>query len=324
MRRWVLFGVVFVVLAASAARSFLSRPIPVESGRRAEQSGEVRRPAAPAIAAAFSDARPAGSRAARPRRDRPAERAVGEIEATSLERRVALLEARLAAEAAERRRLKERLEETAAQLARLAAGAELPAAALPPADAAPAAPAPGPEGADAAAIDWNTSAMERALTAAGLAPAQAEEIKRRGDELALAEVYLRDQATREGWLDTPRFKEEMAALDAERMPIRDEIGDEAYDRYLFALGQSNRVLVDDVMVQSPAAEVGLRPGDMIVRYGDIRIFAPADLVAETHGGTPGENVRIEVVRNGERFEIDVPRGPLGLRIAATQDDPEAS
>jgi hypothetical protein len=32
---------------------------------------------------------------------------------------------------------------------------------------------------------------------------------------------------------------------------------------------------------------------------------------------------LDVLRNGERLEIDVPRGPLGVRIGPAQDVPEA-
>jgi len=33
-------------------------------------------------------------------------------------------------------------------------------------------------------------------------------------------------------------------------------------------------------------------------------------------------VRVTVLRQGQRIEIDVPRGPLGLRIAASQGAPD--
>jgi C-terminal processing protease CtpA/Prc len=164
--------------------------------------------------------------------------------------------------------------------------------------------------------------MERALAAAGLDAETAADIKYRQDDLTMNEMYLRDQATRENWMDSPRFREEMAKIDAQRTSMRDEIGDDdAYDRYLFALGQTNRVRVDDVLAESPAAGVGLQSGDMILRYGDTKLFAPRDLVDQTHRGELGEMVRLEVLRNGQRFEVEVPRGPLGLRVNAIQDVP---
>ena len=235
-----------------------------------------------------------------------------------LEQRLARLESRLAEEAAERRQLQERFDAVAAQLALATGGAAATDAPLATVETAGGGATPAND------IDYSKSAMERALTAAGVDAAAAADIKRRHDELAMSEMYLRDQATREQWLNTPRFNEEMAAIDAQRTSVRADIGDDAYDRYLYAMGQPNRVRVDDVMLQSPAAEAGLQTGDMIVRYGDARIFAPDELVAQTRDGTAGESVRLEIVRNGERLEVEVPRGPLGLRIAATQDTPPAS
>jgi membrane-associated protease RseP (regulator of RpoE activity) len=161
------------------------------------------------------------------------------------------------------------------------------------------------------------TATERALIAAGVAAADAADIRRRSDELTLDELYLRDQAEREQWLDTPRFREELAEIERWRPSIRD-------DRYLAALGEPNRVSVEEVLLDSAAAQAGLRAGDVVLRYGEARIFNPGELVAETRGGNAGESVRLEILRGGERLEIEVPRGPLGLRIAASHGNPGES
>jgi len=163
--------------------------------------------------------------------------------------------------------------------------------------------------------------MERALVAAGIDPQAAAEMKRQRDEISLAEIGLRDQATRDGWVDTPRFRDEMANLRHEQTSIRDEIGDDAYDRYLAALGQPNRVTVSEVLMESPAAQAGLQPGDVLLRYGETRLFAPEELVAQTHSGMPGEPVPLEVLRQGQRIEIEVRRGPLGLGVAPGHGNP---
>jgi PDZ domain len=307
MNRSVLVGALLLAIGGGAAAVLMSSPShrdPSEDADRRVRSSN----AFPARAGGLS------------------ERAAGDLDRAELARRVRILETRVAKETAERQRLEERLEAVTAQLAAGDGGA------APTAHAENADPAVGAEFpqvvaretglADADADD--RSAMERALMAAGLDAASAAEIKRHNDELAMSEMYLRDQARREQWLDSERFRQEMAALEAQRTSVRDEIGDDAYDRYLYALGESNRVRVDDVLSESPAAEAGLLAGDMIVRYADARIFAPGELVAQTRDGTAGETVRLEIIRNGQRLEIDVPRGPLGLRIAATQATPERS
>jgi len=296
MNSRVVLGVVLLAVMVAAGGWLLS------GGRDA--AAPIERPAsAPGThAGTLSAAQPASSRVV-----------------ADLQRRVDALGAQLAAETAERQRLEERLEALSAQLpvsppvesARSeheAPSAETNATA---ADAAAAA-----QTADAASDA--TTPLERALVAAGVDPAVAADVRRRQDEVAMAEIYLRDQATREGWLDSPRFHDELAQLQQQRISIRDEIGDDSYDRYLAALGEPNRVRVAEVLTASPAEAVGLQAGDVVLRYGDTRIFAPDDLVSETRGGTAGEPVRVEILRAGERLDIEVPRGPLGLRIAASQ------
>lgn len=249
-----------------------------------------------------------------------------------LQRRVDRLASKLAAEADQRRRLEERIDSLATQLAALhgsgrvaapAAATPQSVAAAPPADTA-ASGAPGPAASGAAGpgeTDESITPMERALVAAGIDVATAAEMKRQEDESALAEIYLRNQAAREGWLNTPRFAEEMAEIQRQRTPIREAIGDDAYDRYLAALDQPNRVAVNEVLLDSPAAAAGLQAGDVVLRYGDTRVFAPNELVAATHDGIAGETVSVEIIRQGQRFEIEVPRGPLGVRVAATKGAP---
>ncbi len=247
-------------------------------------------------------------------------------EIAQLEQRMAALRAELTAEAAERQRLESRLDALAAQLATAPAARDQASAASGGRGSSPSGTPANDASRQVAAEagDDGATALERALLAAGIDPTTAADIKRRRDDLTLAEIYLRDQATREQWLDSPRFRQEMEDIDRQRTSIRDEIGDDRYDRYLAALGEPNRVRIAEVLAASPAADAGLQPGDLVLRYGDTRIFAPDDLVSETRSGTAGEAVHVEVFRNGQRITVDVPRGPLGLRIAASQANPDES
>lgn len=301
MTRSVVIGALLVGVGALAGAFVASRHVP-ENGLPPAVAPLGRAPEAPS-------SRPGDS--------------IGNRDLDRWERRLNVLAAQVAREADERRRLQERLDEMAAEIAALGAPASASGetarfGATPESHAAQrgagAQPAAGSD--DVSAADART-ATERALIAAGVDAPTVEEIRRRRDELSLAEVYLRDQATREGWLGTPRFNEEMAEIARERVSMREEIGDDAYDRYLAALGHPNRVRVEEVFTGSPAEQAGLQAGDVVLRYGDARIFVPSDLVDETHGGASGESVRIEVLRGAERIAIDVPRGPLGVSVTAT-------
>lgn len=249
----------------------------------------------------------------------------GDRDAARLERRLDLLAAKLAVEADERRRLEQRLELFATELAALRGSGRETAhvvSSQPESVAdAPSSPVALGGAADPASAHEAVTAMERALVAAGIDATTATEIRRRRDELTLSEIYLRDLATREGWLDTPAFTAEMAEIERQRTSIRDEIGDEAYDRYLAALDQPNRVAVNEVLLASPAAVAGLQAGDVVLRYGETRIFSPGELISATRGGIAGETVQMEIIRQGQHLEIQVPRGPLGVSIAASRGAP---
>jgi membrane-associated protease RseP (regulator of RpoE activity) len=246
----------------------------------------------------------------------------GDRHAARLERRLELLASKLEVEADRRRRLEARLEGLATELTALrGSGHETgQAVASKPESVAAAAS----RAADPTTAEEGFTPMEHALIAAGIDATTATEIRRRRDELSLSEIYLRDQAAREGWLNTPDFAAKMAEIDRQRTSIRDEIGDEAYDRYLAALDHPNRVAVNEVLLESPAAVAGIQAGDVVLRYGETRIFDPSELVTATRGGIAGETVRMEIIRQGRRFEIEVPRGPLGVTIAASRGDPGES
>jgi PDZ domain-containing protein len=304
MNRTAVYGALLVALGVAAGVGLGRRGVPGPS----ELAGS----------------RPAG-RSESPRRYAASESHAGDDpHVARLERQVDLLAAKLAAETDQRRRVERQLQALATDLDALrGSGHERgDAAASKPAvvAAAPATDAAG-NAADPANVHEGSTPMERALVAAGVDATTATEIRRRRDELSLSEIYLRDQATREGWLDSPRFTAEMAEIDRQRTSVRDEIGDDAYDRYLAALDEPNRVAVNEVMLESPAAAVGLQAGDLVLRYGDTRIFSPGDLITATRGGTAGENVRVELIRQGQRLEVEVPRGPLGVMIGAVRGAP---
>lgn len=94
--------------------------------------------------------------------------------------------------------------------------------------------------------------------------------------------------------------------------LRDSIGDAAFERYLEAQGQPTTVEVMQVLGGSPGAVVGLEPGDQISSYNGERVFGISDLRRLTMQGKPGEDVVIEVIRDGVIMQLSLPAGPIGI------------
>jgi membrane-associated protease RseP (regulator of RpoE activity) len=240
------------------------------------------------------------------------------------EREVAALRDQLAREVAAR----EALEREVAALRALAA-APAPATTLeaPPAPVGntaatptpPHTPTPAPPGAPAKTQRFD----EDALVEAGMRRVDAAHLRELYETVDMERLYLRDRATREGWLNTSRYAEESRALDARVDGVRGDLGDDGYDWFLFASGQFNRVLIADVLERSPASTAGIEPGDRILRYGDQRIFSATELASATTKGRPGENVTVEYERGGEVRRATIPRGPIGVRLGAERARPEA-
>jgi PDZ domain len=163
---------------------------------------------------------------------------------------------------------------------------------------APSPPARGRRGAE--------SRAER-LVQAGFEPGQAEWILQRESQLQMEALQARYEAERTG--DAMNyFQSRTAASDA----LRTELGDAEYERYLAASGRPTSVSVSTVLESSPAQRAGLMPGDEITSYDGKRIFSMSDLTRQTLEGQPGEQVVVDVRRDGMSMQVVVPRGPIGI------------
>lgn len=167
------------------------------------------------------------------------------------------------------------------------------------------------------------SADERrdVLVAAGVNPDLAEDIIWRESHLELERLNLRDEAVRDGWMGSDRYREALNALSEESVSLREEIGDSAWDRYLYLTGEENRVAVSMVIPGSAAEAAGLQPGDLIESYGGVQPFAYKELRQATTEGEKGELVAIRIRRGERLIDAWVPRGPLGVRLGMTRAEP---
>ena len=162
------------------------------------------------------------------------------------------------------------------------------------------------------------------VAAAGFSIGAVEAIQERIDRAELDQLYLRDRASREGWLGTPRYREERRALGLVYDEIRSELDEGGYDRFLYAVGRSNRVVIDEVMSGSAAEAAGLRSGDLLLRYDDRALFSPVELRRATLEGDAGASVALDLERDGDLMRVYVPRGPVGVRVRPGSRPPKGT
>ena len=175
-------------------------------------------------------------------------------------------------------------------------------------------------------VDTPISAQNRPLLTdhlikAGIDPALAADIVRRKNMIEMKKLELSDRASRDGYLGTSQYMRELGELNQDDFSIRDEIGDDAYDAYLYASGQANRVRATSVMLGSPAEQAGMKDGDLILSYGEQQLFDWGELKSATTEGERGEYVNVTIMRNGELMNLWVPRGPLGVRLGSMRVKP---
>jgi tetratricopeptide (TPR) repeat protein len=84
------------------------------------------------------------------------------------------------------------------------------------------------------------------------------------------------------------------------------------------------VLVTMVVPGSPAAQAGLQPNDVLLRYGDTELTGPADFKPEKQPANSAPRVSLVVWREGETLPkpLSVPAGKLGV-LVANQPAPQA-
>lgn len=156
---------------------------------------------------------------------------------------------------------------------------------------------------------------EKALLDSGIDPARVNYIKDAFEQAEMEKLYLRDQATREGWMGTKRYQEAAKDIADRSRSLRAELTDPEYDAYLYATGRANRVIVESVLGGSPASNAGIQAGDAILRYDNKPVYNWSDLTSATSEGDPNATVAVTIERNDQQQQVYVPRGPLGIRLS---------
>ncbi len=161
---------------------------------------------------------------------------------------------------------------------------------------------------------------EQALIDSGMNTSLATELKTFFEQQELDRMYLRDQSIREVW-DRQKYREEIQKLSETGEAFFNQLDDSAYDAFLYASQQPNRVRVTSVLDSSQAGTAGILAGDHIIRYDNERIYSGFELRNATSGGDINEAIAVEVVRDGEILEFYLSRGPLGIRMNSVSVKP---
>ncbi len=154
---------------------------------------------------------------------------------------------------------------------------------------------------------------EQALIDNGMSSGQASELKIYFEQLEMDRLYLRDRSIRESW-SREKYREAMQALASKEDELTSQLSESAYDSYLYASGQSNRVAVTSVLASAQAGAAGIVSGDYIMRYDNQRIYNWLDLREATASGNISDMVELEVERDGKTIQFYLVRGPLGIRM----------
>jgi C-terminal processing protease CtpA/Prc len=163
---------------------------------------------------------------------------------------------------------------------------------------------------------------EANLVAAGVNAGLATDILYRRDQFEYQKLALRDKAIRDGYFRKKQYYRELRELQEQQPSLREEIGDRAFDRFLYLSGQNNRVAVRSVMADSPAQQNGVKQGDILLRYNGRPVYSWNEMRRLTSEGDPNGYVSLDIQRNGEIINLALPRGPLGVTLLPSRADPD--
>lgn len=161
------------------------------------------------------------------------------------------------------------------------------------------------------------------LLAAGVSADIARELLRRISQQTYRRLELQNLIRR--YPDqAAQYRDELRELNQNSISLRSELDETSYDKYLYHSGQNNRVEVSSVMAGSPAESAGFSTGDIILSYDNKKILSWTDIRQETLAGDIDSYTNVDVLRDGERITLTVPRGTLGVQLNPLQLDPEAN
>ena len=160
------------------------------------------------------------------------------------------------------------------------------------------------------------ASRSRRVEEAGLTTEEYVEMERLADS-------IRQQQVEEDYLRRREAYNRSGYAPQREDRLRAELGDDAYERYLYATGRPNRVSIGEVLPGSAAEQAGLAPGDVILNFDGEQVFSFSEVRKLTYRGEPGEAVLLEVRRGDDStYQVSIPRGPLGITGRGLREVPE--
>jgi len=86
--------------------------------------------------------------------------------------------------------------------------------------------------------------------------------------------------------------------------------------------QDQGILVEQVMIGSPAEKAGLQPYDILLSFNDQKLFSPEQLTRLVGSDTGSQPVKLTIVRGGKVSTLDVTIGEARLPESAQRSGPE--
>ncbi|MEZ6092067.1 MAG: PDZ domain-containing protein [Pirellulaceae bacterium] len=92
--------------------------------------------------------------------------------------------------------------------------------------------------------------------------------------------------------------------------MKEPAGNRAWLGVMLVPAKDDGVVIQSVARQSPASQAGLRPGDKIVKHGDIDVSDPESFIDSVLDKGPGSEMRLTIDRSGESQQISVVLGNM--------------
>lgn len=159
------------------------------------------------------------------------------------------------------------------------------------------------------------------IISSGINADTADELLHNLDQQSYRRLELQNLIQQGDASQRKEYSKQLLELNKNKISLRSEMGDDAFDQYLFTSGESNRVKVASVMLGSPAESAGILSNDVILYYDNHKILNWTDIRSASINGEIGSYANVQISRDGEEISLSVPRGALGLQFESFQLDP---